>query len=210
MEIVLIRHAEPDYENDTITPKGHKQAKALAEHLKSEAVSAIYCSPRGRAQDTMKYTAGKMGIEPVTLDWLAELDGEFEKHKWAWSVPATENLTLEDIPRMDNWHVSSRYGNHMRPVYEKLAQNFDAFLAERGYEKDSLRYRVRQSSDETILIFCHEGLIKTLLSYLFSWPLPLVYSHLSYSPTGVTRLLWNEHNGYTVPRAKTINDLSHL
>lgn len=30
MRLYIIRHAEPDYENDTITAEGHKQAEALA------------------------------------------------------------------------------------------------------------------------------------------------------------------------------------
>ncbi len=30
MEIILIRHGEPDYANDTLTSRGHKEAKKLA------------------------------------------------------------------------------------------------------------------------------------------------------------------------------------
>ena len=33
MKILIIRHGDPDYENDTLTEKGHKEAEYLAERL---------------------------------------------------------------------------------------------------------------------------------------------------------------------------------
>jgi probable phosphoglycerate mutase len=34
MRLLIIRHAEPDYKNNTITPAGHQEARALAQHLR--------------------------------------------------------------------------------------------------------------------------------------------------------------------------------
>ena len=34
MRILLIRHGDPDYENDTLTVKGHREAALLAETAK--------------------------------------------------------------------------------------------------------------------------------------------------------------------------------
>ena len=36
MRILIIRHGDPDYANDTLTEKGHREAKLLAEKLKKE------------------------------------------------------------------------------------------------------------------------------------------------------------------------------
>ena len=55
MRIYIIRHADPDYENDTITPRGHLEAKALAERMLQENIDSI-CSPLQRARHTMNYT----------------------------------------------------------------------------------------------------------------------------------------------------------
>lgn len=62
MRIYLIRHADPDYDNDTIAPRGHLEAQALADRLLRENIDAIYCSPLQRAQHTMSYTQKLTGL----------------------------------------------------------------------------------------------------------------------------------------------------
>ncbi|NCO34701.1 MAG: histidine phosphatase family protein [Armatimonadetes bacterium] len=210
MQVLLIRHGDPDYTNDTLTEKGHTEARALAESLRHVPLHALYVSPFGRAQRTAKYTARVKQMQPTTLEWIGELDGHFGGGRWCWNVSGSEHLLRDDLPTVANWHEDVPYGELMRPQYERLASNFDSLLEEYGYTREGLRYRVDQSNDLTIALFCHAGLILTLLGHLLNWPVPLVYSHLSYDPTGVTRLLWEEVDGYAVPRAKTINDLSHL
>ena len=210
MEAYLVRHGDPDYANDTLTEQGHAEARALAEHLRNVPIDDIYVSPMGRAQATVGYTAHVHSRPAVTLDWLHELDGNFEGQRWAWNVPGTEVLASPTLPGHDNWVGLVPYGAHMRESHESLARQFDALIERYGYAREGHRYRVVRSSDKAIAFFCHAGVILSLISYLLSWPLPLAYSHLSYDPTGVTRLLWVEHGGYAAPRAKTINDLSHL
>ncbi len=75
MKIYLLRHADPDYENDTITtPRGHDEAKVLADYLRAEGIDTIFSSPMGRAQATARYTAKALGL-PVHIEpWTAELD----------------------------------------------------------------------------------------------------------------------------------------
>ena len=41
MRILIIRHGDPDYTNDTLTEKGHKEASLLAEKLKHEKIDYI-------------------------------------------------------------------------------------------------------------------------------------------------------------------------
>ena len=40
MTIYIIRHAEPDYSNDTLTPHGWEEANALADRLEKLNISA--------------------------------------------------------------------------------------------------------------------------------------------------------------------------
>ena len=210
MEVILVRHADPDYANDTITETGHREAQALAAHFQDTRIDVLYASPQGRAQATAHYTATAKRLEPITLDWLRELNGNWEGNRWSWNVSGAENLSSGRLPQVDTWAEEAPYGPLMFPQYESLAHSFDDLLAEYGYVKDELRYRVETPTDTTIACFCHAGVILTLLSYLLHWPLPLVYSHLSYDPTGVTRLRWVEDGGYAVPKVKTLNDLAHL
>ena len=46
MRIVFVRHGEPDYEHDCLTPAGREQALAAAERLKEENIEEI-CSVPG-------------------------------------------------------------------------------------------------------------------------------------------------------------------
>ena len=51
MRILLVRHAEPDYARDSLTPKGRREAELLSRRLCRLDVKAFYVSPLGRAQD---------------------------------------------------------------------------------------------------------------------------------------------------------------
>ena len=42
MRIVFIRHGDPDYETDTLTAEGRKQASAVAKRLLDENIDKIY------------------------------------------------------------------------------------------------------------------------------------------------------------------------
>lgn len=52
MRLLFIRHGEPDYEKDSLTPKGFREAEYLAEYLAGEKIDYCYVSPLGRAKDT--------------------------------------------------------------------------------------------------------------------------------------------------------------
>ena len=67
MRILLIRHAEPDYTVDSLTPKGHREAELLSRRLLSYDIRDFYQSPLGRARDTAAYTLKKMNREAETL-----------------------------------------------------------------------------------------------------------------------------------------------
>ncbi len=57
VEIILIRHGDPDYANDTLTPTRHAEAKQLASFLADKPIDAIFQSPNGRARHACDYTA---------------------------------------------------------------------------------------------------------------------------------------------------------
>ncbi|MEG0766362.1 MAG: histidine phosphatase family protein, partial [Clostridia bacterium] len=73
MRIYLIRHGDPDYVHDDLTPLGVQQAEALASFLQHEGLTALYTSPMGRAQRTAASTARLTGLTPIVLPWAHEL-----------------------------------------------------------------------------------------------------------------------------------------
>ena len=210
MEILLIRHGDPDYPNDTITEVGHWEAERLAERLARGRLDAIYVSPMGRAQATMRYTADAMGISPVTLDWLHEVRAQRVYERAPWEVSGIYVLANSVLPDPVTWRQEPLFGADFAPHYDRIALGFDETMRCHGYEKVGHMYRVVCSSDERIAFFCHKGTTLTLLSYLLHWPLPLLFPHCQISPTGVTRLLWRETDGWAVPQMQVMNDLAHL
>ncbi|MBQ9421016.1 MAG: histidine phosphatase family protein [Lachnospiraceae bacterium] len=87
MKLIFIRHGDPDYEHDTLTEKGRREAALLADRMKKQIAGersvTIYQSPLGRARDTAAYVIKALadaGIHPdvTTLDWLQEFQARFD------------------------------------------------------------------------------------------------------------------------------------
>ena len=69
---MFIRHGDPDYEHDSLTKQGFKEAKLLAKRVAKWNVTDFYVSPLGRAQATAKVSLDLIGRKAKTLDWLRE------------------------------------------------------------------------------------------------------------------------------------------
>ena len=72
MRILFIRHGDPDYANDTLTEKGHREAALLAERAESLNMGECFVSPLGRARHTADYCLKKTGKDARILSWLEE------------------------------------------------------------------------------------------------------------------------------------------
>ncbi len=211
MEVLLIRHADPDYENDTLTEIGHQEARKLANSLSAVSLDAIYVSPQSRAQDTMRYTANILKMNFTTLEWLKEISGPVIDGHAAWELSGTYILRQSKLPSLETWAKEPLFGKSFFPFYTHIANGFDKVLNSHGYKKSGHMYRIRKISCERIAFFCHKGTILTLLSYLLHWPLPILFPHCQISPTGVTRLIWRETDQeWAVPQLQSLNDLSPL
>ena len=79
MKLMIVRHGEPDYSIDSLTPKGWREAELLAKRLSKLDIKDFYVSPLGRAQDTASFTLKKMGRQAKVLPWLHEFDAPMRK-----------------------------------------------------------------------------------------------------------------------------------
>ena len=77
MLLYIIRHADPIYNPDTLTPKGKLQAQALAKRLAVHGLDRIYSSPSGRAMETAQPTAELLGLDINIEEWTREIDDRF-------------------------------------------------------------------------------------------------------------------------------------
>jgi len=209
MEIILIRHGAPDYANDTLTSRGHEEAKQLAKFLADVPVDAIFQSPNGRARHTCEYTAKTKGIEPVTLEWLREV-GIMREGLCLWNAPGTLFLRDSSLPIYEDCLEPHGVMPEGKIQFDRVSQGFDETVASFGYVKSAYLYQVEVPNNKTIMFFCHHGVIVTLLSYLLHWPLPLAFVHCRVDTTGLTRLKMVEHEGFAQPKMSAFNCLAHL
>jgi broad specificity phosphatase PhoE len=92
IELVLVRHAEPDWErsketgNPALTELGRVQAARVAALLNQPPIDVIYCSPLVRAQETAEEVAAPHQLRPLVIDDLEEI-----------RVPALRNLSQPEV-----------------------------------------------------------------------------------------------------------------
>lgn len=206
MKLLIVRHADPDYENDTITPKGEKQAEALAERLKNCPIDHIYVSPCGRAKKTAKFTIEALKVEPAELDWLTELRIE----GCPWSSPHNDYLKKGEFGSVLEWEKDYFAGPGTLRSFKEVAQGLDDLLAEHHYFGENNLYRVEKHSEEVLALFTHAAATLAILSHLLHWHLPLAFAHLEVSHTALSEVLFEESKEEAIPRLKTFNDISHL
>lgn len=83
MRLLFIRHGDPDYEHDTLTEKGHREAALLAERAGALELGDCYVSPLGRAQATAAYSMKKLGRTAKTLGWSQEFPAKVDLNRSA-------------------------------------------------------------------------------------------------------------------------------
>lgn len=77
--ILLARHGLADYESELVTDdggslsdEGRAQARGLAEALRGEGISRVWCSPLSRAVQTAEIAAASLGVDVVVREGLRE------------------------------------------------------------------------------------------------------------------------------------------
>ena len=78
MRILMIRHGDPDYEHDSLTETGRREAALLAEEAGSLNLGDCFVSPLGRARETAEYTLKKLNRSARALDWLREFPASLD------------------------------------------------------------------------------------------------------------------------------------
>lgn len=218
MRLLIVRHADPDYEKDSLTKKGWREAELLAERLAAYEVREFFVSPLGRAKDTASLTLGKIGRTAVVCDWLREFppgilrpDAEGKRIiAWDW-LP--QDWTAEPAYfQRENWYETDvmREGQ-VGEAYRLVTDRFDQLLAQYGYVREGEYYRVEHANRDTLVFFCHFGLECVLLSHLMNVSPMILWHHCCAAPSSVTTLVTEERRqGKAVFRMSAFGDISHL
>ena len=218
MLLYIIRHADPIYNPDTLTPKGRLQAQALAKRLAVHGLDRIYSSPSGRAMETAQPTAELLGLDINIEEWTREIDDRFSvvmpdgKKIFAVNVENSIYRSAENMNLGSRWYDAEIFESiDAKTEYDKLCACSDDFLARLGYVRDGGVYRIEKASEERVAVFCHGGLSQVWLSHLLNIPAHMFMAGIGISHTGVTILDFeNRANGITAPYCLCLSDISHI
>ena len=215
MRLIMVRHGEPNYEKDCLTPRGREQARACAQRLRKENISRIFASSMGRARETASFTAELLGLPVTILDFMREITwgGEGipeDGHPWTLADRMIQEENCDFFAA--DWRAHPWWkGNRATDCYDLVAERIDALLAEQGFVHDGRRFLCRRENAETLALFSHGGSGGAALSHLLSLPFPYVLTVMPYYFTSVIILEFPSAPGaYVRPRLELFNDICHL
>lgn len=220
MKLMIIRHGDPDYSIDSLTPAGWEEARLLADYLAPMDIAAFYVSPLGRAKDTASLTLKKMNRTAGECPWLEEFtprihrpdrpDPQDRTCAWDW-LPSdwTKEACFYD---RDRWHTHPVMAEaHAKEAFDLVAEGLDQLLARHGYVRDGQLYRAERPNRDTIALFCHFGLECVLIAHLLGIsPMPLWHGFCA-APSSVTTLVTEERRqGIASFRMGNFGSTTHL
>lgn len=231
MILFYIRHGDPIYHPDMLTPLGEQQAAAVARRLALFGIDEVYSSTSNRAMQTAKHTCELLGLPMQTLDYLNETyleglrvpsDTDKERSFWVWGHPRYgQMLASRELRNLgDEWYKHPSVEKyHFEQTLVPIWQEFDGFIAGQGYEHDCEKglYRVtKRNPEKRVAVFAHECMGKIVMSHLLDIPFPTYASHFEMHTSGITVIRFDDGIGLDEPlayaraRVLTLSNDGHL
>ncbi len=223
MLLFYVRHGDPTYHPDALTPIGERQAEAIGRRLARFGLDKIFSSPANRAKETARPAAELTRKEIVTLDWCEEghawgemtVENGEGKRKWCFQVPSLMRAfnSPEVLSLGDKWYEAPCLPpNRFQKGVERVGRETDAFMLSLGYRHDRKNrcYIAENPTDERVALFAHQGFGTLFFSSLLDVPYPIVASRFDQTCTGMTVIEFKEENGIVIPRMLELSCDAHL
>jgi probable phosphoglycerate mutase len=216
MEVVVVRHAQPDWEPDgrardepELTALGRAQAEATARVLLAERFDALYVSPLRRARETCEPIEKALGLPARVESWLAEV-----------RLPSLEGTPLEEVQRffarlrmrdLADWWNGPEGGESFRHFHERVTTGVEEVLGAHGARRVSQSLWTVPEGERRLLMVAHGGSIAVLLSHLLGIdPEPFENERFQLGWTGIARLRTLPIAGAHVWSLQAFNTRAHL
>lgn len=222
MKLIFVRHGEPNYELDTLTENGWKEAELLSERISKWNVTEFYVSPMGRAHDTSKATLDKMQRTAIELPYLREFSYRINdtltgRAGVPWDFVPSDWTSDDNMFIPGDGFLSFKYIKENADIqreYYNVIESFDKLLEGYGYVRDGRIYRNMNITDmrhipstvceenkalnkkdinEPLLVFfCHLGVTCLILSHLINISFEVLAHGFYLPPTSLTVLTTEE------------------
>jgi len=223
MLLYFIRHGDPCYDPDSLTPLGLRQAEAIGRRLARWGIDSIFSSPMRRAMQTAQPAAELLGKEIISVDFASEqhawdeltLRHEDGSRTWAAHDPDMQKLfASSDVRSLGmRWYEHPAFADtNFKAGMERIARESRKFLASLGYEQTEREgiYRAVRESDERAALFAHAGFGGAFMSHVLGIPYPQYVHTFDLCHSSLTVIEFREKNGICIPRVLTMSNDAHL
>ncbi|MDC1071451.1 histidine phosphatase family protein [Acidimicrobiia bacterium] len=183
MEIVLVRHGQPEWLknneynlNPNLTEKGSLQAEMSSSIFQKNEVDKIWVSPLLRAQQTLE-PFKKAGVsEDITVhEWLQEMRDSEEVDLIGKPNNEIEEFFIKrNSKSFEEWLVTN-HGEYMKEFSDNIITNLGVSLNELGVvsldNKYDRLFDLQNNETEKLMIISHAGTMSVLISYFLNMPL---------------------------------------
>ena len=218
MEIVLIRHGQPEWVRDDLnvvdpplTELGHAQARRMADALADEHFDEVFASPLTRARQTAAPLFEALGREERIAPWLEEIRDP------AWHGTPAEKAQhaydeLRSRPAEERWHGLVD-GESVRDFTDRIRSGSTEFFRERGMvraEADLPVWTIAEPGARIALV-AHAGTNSTTIAMLLGMtPTPWEWDRFVLGHASVSRLeALPLGDGHTFSLTR-LSDVEHL
>lgn len=228
MLLFYVRHGDPIYNPDSLTPFGERQAEAVGKLLRNLRIGEIYASTSERAKLTAKPLCEISKKEMTLLDFANEGYAWrdltcYSKAKgcqtWLFFAPEMKEVfhTPEMLALGQAWYDHPVFKTEefkdrdFGAGIKRVQDGSDEFMESLGYKRVSDgKYKVINHNDKRVAFFAHQGFGLAFLSCLIGIPYPMFCSHFDICTSGVTVIEFGNDGGYSYPRILTLSSSAHL
>lgn len=191
-----MRHAEPEWVREglnvvdpPLTPRGHKQARKLAEALADEQFDELFVSPMARARQTAGPILAALRREQLVEPWLEEIRDPL------WHGTPAEKAA-EAYAEMRGRRASDRWeglpgGESVREFVGRIRVGAEKFFDERGVTRadDELPVWHIERPGSRIGLVAHAGTNSVTICHLLGLdPTPWEWDRFVLAHASVSRL----------------------
>jgi len=220
MEIVLVRHGEPEWvvdglniDHPPLTERGRRQAARMADALAGESFDEILVSPLERARETAAPLYTRFGRQQVIEPWLEEIRSP------VWQGTPREKAEVafaeeRSRPSHLRWSGLADLGGEANSDFiARIRAGCERFLADRGVALIPGELPVWRigDADRRICLVAHAGTNSAIVSYLLGLqPTPWEWDRFVLGHASITRLETMQlGDGHTFALTR-LADVEHL
>ena len=218
MQIVLVRHGQPEWVRDgltvvdpPLTDLGAAQAERTADELLGAGFDEIAVSPLRRARQTAAPLLRRLGRSEIVEPWLQEIrepDWHGSPAEMAAKAYAEERSRAAEA----RW-TGVDGGEASRDFVQRVRSGASAFLEARGIHRSPQRLPIWQieQPEQRLVVFAHAGVNGVLLCLLMGLdPVPWEWDRFVTRHASITRLESMQlGDGHTFSLTQ-LSDVEHL